>query len=501
MRSSLVRWDDSGQRRVDSPAPPGEPNRPEDNIFLSLTPERAKVLLIVAARTSSFTVIVIVALVLATLLAAGSGLTGASGAIAAGWLAVHQVPLVIGTTSIGLLPLLPTGLVVWFSARDCARAVEPRSSRADLGWIVGASLSGPLLITAVCLAVAEDASSVVELQPPNTLAAFGWVGGLHLLAAGAGILSRRPELITGYLPGWALSGARVALRAMRRLLVSGAVLTLVSFLVHWSRLGETYRAAGNFAGVLGLTALSLAYLPNVVIDATSVLVGADVHLGAGSLGVFSVVGARIPALPVLVAVPSGPAAAWWPVVLLIPAAVGVLAGVDCARESDDRLRTPWATLTAAGLSAPAAAVLGGLAGGRAGSFGDLGPTVWLFAGATLVWMAVAGYLGLLATQWYLLAPAAVADTSPDDDYDDSDGYDEYAADDYSDDEYADEDPGEDYTFEAYDPDSAVVDGELIEEPLALSTVASAAKTAENTDILDAEVVEADLPDSNEVDGR
>ncbi|MGY2060600.1 DUF6350 family protein, partial [Nocardia gipuzkoensis] len=70
MRSSLVRWDDSGQRRVDAPEHDSEPNRPEDNIFLSLTPERAKVLLIVAARTSSYTVVVIVALVLATLFAA-----------------------------------------------------------------------------------------------------------------------------------------------------------------------------------------------------------------------------------------------------------------------------------------------------------------------------------------------------------------------------------------------------------------------------------------------
>ncbi|RDI66646.1 cell division protein PerM [Nocardia pseudobrasiliensis] len=503
MRSSLVRWDDSGQRRVDAPEHDSEPNRPEDNIFLSLTPERAKVLLIVAARTSSYTVVVLVALVLATLFAAGSGMTGAPGAIAAGWLAVHQVPLVIGTTSLGLLPLLPTGLVVWFAAGDCARAVEPRSSHADLGWIVGAALSGPLLITAVCLAVAEDASSVVALQPPNTLAAFGCVGGLHLLAAGAGILRSRPELVTPYLPEWVLPGARVAVRALGRLLLAGAALTLLSFLVHWSQIGETYRAAGNFAGVLGLTALSLAYLPNVVIGAASVLMGADVHLGAGSLNLFSVVGARLPGLPVLVAVPAGPAALWWPVVLLIPAAVGVLAGVDCAREAGDRPRTPWATLTAAGLTAVAALVLGSAAGGAAGSFGELGPGVWLFAGLTLVWMIGAGYVGLLAAHWFLVAPAPAAADYYDDEYADYADEEEYSDEECVADDYGDEYPEAHYGYEDYasDSDAPIVDGELIEEPLALSTIADEAKTAENSDILDAEVVEADLPNSNEVDGR
>ncbi|MCM6775148.1 DUF6350 family protein [Nocardia sp. CDC159] len=472
-----------------------EPNPPEDNIFLSLTPERARVLLIVAARTSSFTVVAIVALVLATLFAADGGLTGASGAIAAGWLAVHQVPLVIGTTSLGVLPLLPTGVVVWFAARDCARAVEPRSSRADLGWIVGAALSGPLLITAVCLAVAEDASSVVALQPPNTLAAFGCVGGLHLLAAAAGIGIRRPELITPYLPDWVLPGGQAALRVVQRLLFAGTALTLVSFLVHWSRIGETYRAAGNFAGVVGLTALSLAYLPNVVIDATSVLVGADVHLGAGSLSLFGITGAPIPALPILVAVPEGPAAAWWPVALLIPIVVGVLAGRECARGSGDRVRAPWATLTAAGLSAAGVAVLGLAAGGAAGSFGELGPGVWLFTGLTFVWTAAAGYVGLLAARWFLAAPAA---DLPPGDYHDADDYDDYPDDEYDEyDDYAEEYPDDGYVYRP-EPGTSVVDGELVEEPLALST---RVETTESSDILDAEVVEADLPDSDEVDGR
>ncbi|MGF6884134.1 hypothetical protein ABIA39_003625 [Nocardia sp. GAS34] len=535
MKASPIRWDPRNARspQVDPDHDPG----PEDNLFLSPSPERARVLLIVAARATSFTVVIIVALVILTLLAANSTMTGASGAIAAGWLAVHQVPLVVGKTTLSLLPLAPTGLVLWLTARDCARAVESDSSGTDLGWILGAALSGPLLVTAVCLAVADDASSVVALQPPQALAAFAWVVGLHLLAAVAGIASRPNPLrdrLLAELPPWAAPAARAARRTVRRLLLGGLLVTVVSFLVHWSRIGDTYRAAGNIGGVFGLTLLSLAYLPNTVIGAAAVLVGADVHIGAGGLSVFSIASAPVPALPVLAAVPAGPAAVWWPVLLLAPAAVGVLAGMECARESGDQARRPWATLSAAGLTALAMLVAGGIAGGTVGSFGDIGPGMFTFAGLTLLWLAIPGYVGLLCTRWFLPAPVGgrrVGEYSDnvdeyDDDYDRDYAEDEYAEDeyddeyDYADDEYADTDEGydddyadpdrpyadDDYGYDDYDPhnasDPATIDGELVEEQPALGTRHRVGGRANETDdILDAEVVETDPQGRGEAEGR
>ncbi len=541
MKASSVRWDprsahsgdDGGRRPRPGSRRPGP--GPEDNLFLSLTPERARVLLIVAARATSFTVVVIVLLVVATLLAANSTMTGASGAIAAGWLAVHQVPLVIGKTTLSLLPLVPTGLVLWLTARDCARAVEPECTRADLGWIVGAALSGPLLVTAVCLAVADDASSVVALQPPQALAAFAWVGVLHLLAAGAGIASRRNPLrewLIARFPLWVAPAIAAARRAVRRLLLSGLALALVSLLVHWSRLGDTYHAAGNLGGFLGLTLLSLAYLPNVAIGATSVLVGAEVHIGVGGLSVFSVAGAPVPALPVLAAAPAGPAAGWWPVVLLVPATVGVLAGMDCARGSDDEIRRPWATLTAAGSVTLALALLGILARGEVGSFGDIGPNVFVFAGLGLIWMAVPGYVGLLCGRVLLQAPPAdFSDDRPhaDEPYDDGSEHDEYGYDDDDEDEHgeyesaeyeSDQDEYDDSEYErdryyfddndGYDRylnhSEPVVDGELMEEQPSLDSRGIRGsrgdyEDGDDEDILDAEVVESDLPETGRMDGH
>ncbi|MCP9622865.1 hypothetical protein FOH10_01150 [Nocardia otitidiscaviarum] len=502
--------------------------------FGSLTPERARVLLVVAARASSIALLVIVALVSGALLAAGSGLEGTGGAIAASWLAVHQVPLVIGKTSLGLLPLLPTGLMLWIAARDCAHAVPDESNRADLGWIVGAALGGPLLITAVCLAVADDAAAVVSLQPPNTSAAFGWVFGLHLLAAAAGIGSRRwRELLAlspAPVPHWVVPGVRAGVRAVWRLLLVAAAVTLVSFLAHWSAIGETYRAAGDIAGVLGLTLLSVAYLPNVLIDAVAVLVGGQVHIGAGSLSLFEVTGAPIPAVPIAAAVPTGPAAGWWVVLLLAPAAVGVLGGLDIGRTTDDRPTAPWATLTSAAVAAVLLTLLGSLAGGVLGSFGQIGPNLLLLAIPAFLWLALPGYVGMVAARWFVV-PAADPGYAADDDY---------AADDYADGEYADYDDeydsdgrydsdGEYDSDDEYDSDSRYdsddyedadyydeydeyedapdgtervveVDGELVDEPPALTAEPHADDPAD-ADIVDAEVVEADLLDTGEVDGR
>ncbi|WP_040695443.1 cell division protein PerM [Nocardia vinacea] len=474
--------------------------------FLSLTPERARVLLLVAARPTTYALVAVVVLILAALLSSGSNLAGTSGAIAAGWLAAHQVPLVIGKTSLELLPLLPTGLFAWATGRDCARAVEPDSSRADLGWIVGAALAGPLLVTAVCLAVAEDASGVVALHPPNTLAAFGWVGGVHLVGAAGGIASRsRRRLFTLLrLPDWAIAGTFGAGRTVVRLLTCATAVVVVSFLAHWSRIGDTFHTAGNAAGVLGLILLSLAYLPNVVIATVGVLVGSGAQFGDASIGVFSVVGGPIPAVPLMAAVPTGPAEGWWPVLLLIPAAVGVLGGIDIGRTSHDRAAAPWATLTSAGVATVTLVLLGAVAGGVLGTFGQFGLDLPIFAVVAFGWLALTGYVGLVFARW-IVVPIGAPVTGYDDEYADYDDDDYYEDDYYDDDSDQYDDHYEDDHYDDYDdyagPDFEVeLDGELVDEQPAIVT-SGAAGSYSFPDIVDAEVVEADLPESDRVDGR
>jgi hypothetical protein len=69
---------------------------------------------------------VVAAVTLLQLLIANSDMTGALGAIASMWLAVHQVPISIGGRELGVLPLLPVLLMIWGTARSSARALRTR---------------------------------------------------------------------------------------------------------------------------------------------------------------------------------------------------------------------------------------------------------------------------------------------------------------------------------------------------------------------------------------
>ncbi|KAA0023763.1 cell division protein PerM [Antrihabitans cavernicola] len=358
----------------------------------SLTPERAKALLVVAFRPVIVALVLIATATVVTLVIANSELTGTSGAIAAGWLAVHQVQLTIGSASLGVLPLLPTLGLVWLVARTTARAVTDSSTRREIGWVVGAAVGGPLVVTIVGLAVIKDASGVIALAPPNTLASFAWVLALHLFGAGLGIGFRLRSQVMQLveLPPWVGAVGTLALQAGRRLAIGATVVTVVSLFAHWSNLTSSLDTADGFVGGLGMTVLSLLYLPNVVVGAGAVVTGSAFHVGAGSVGLFSVVGGPVPGLPVLAAVPAGPAAPWWPALLVLPAVVGVALGRESARVCADRISAAQAAAAAAGIVGVAMALLGLIGGGNLGVFGHVGADAFLFGLLSFAWLALLG---------------------------------------------------------------------------------------------------------------
>ncbi|KIM15447.1 hypothetical protein QV65_23190, partial [Rhodococcus erythropolis] len=82
-----------------------------------------------------------------TLVSASSDLTGTFGAIATTWLVIHQVPATISGVQLGVLPLLPTAVMMWVVARRCASTAVHTDSRDDTLRLVGAAVAGPLTIT------------------------------------------------------------------------------------------------------------------------------------------------------------------------------------------------------------------------------------------------------------------------------------------------------------------------------------------------------------------
>ncbi|WP_068274960.1 DUF6350 family protein [Aldersonia kunmingensis] len=430
-----------------------------------LTPERSKTLVVVAFRPAIVALTLTATLVVVALVAASSDLTGAFGGIAGSWFAIHQVPLTISGRTLGLLPLLPTIGIIWFVARTCERAVADSRDFRDVAAIAAAAVAGPVVFTLVCLAVVADAAGVITLEAPNALAAIGWVALIHLLGASAGLVHAcwRDVVVAARLPDWAVASVFAAVAAARRLLIAAAVLTVVSLVVHGSTAIGAFDVVDGFSGTLGLLVVAIAYLPNAVIAAAAVLVGAPVQIGAGSAGLIDVTGAEMPDFPLLAALPTGPAQQWWLFLLVIPAVLGGLLGRDCAKSCEHRVSAAQAALTAGALIAAGAVLAGAMAGGILGGFGMYGPQVLWFGLCTFGWFGVVGAVAALVIGARPLVEESI------DDVDESEigGI-----------------ASDDVPTSVAAP--AAVEAELIGEPVADEP------DVEGAEIVDAEVVEPDL---------
>ncbi|GGK49441.1 cell division protein PerM [Nocardia camponoti] len=468
---------------------------------LSPPPDLARSLLLVAVRPTLLSLTATIAVVLVVMLTSGTDLTNAPGAIAASWLAAHQVSVTVGATTLGLLPLVPTALVLWFAGRECARAVPERPAPIELAWLAGATVAGPFVMTAVCAAVMGDAAGVTALEVPSLPRAFAWMVLLYLATAAVAIVARAGEtvcaLIPVELPEWVAPGARAARRTVLRVLGCALIAAVVSFCLHLSRVGGVYSHAHGIADVLGMTVLSLLYLPNVVVATASLLAGSPIQFGVGSVGLFDVTGAGLPALPALIPVPAGPAQAWWPVLLLVPVAIGVLAGVELGRSTDDRAGAPWATLTSAGLSTVMLTVLAVLASGQLGAVGWVGPDLLVLPALLMSWLGLGGFAGMVLARRFLTRTTPGAYDFYDDEYYEDD--DDYA---YSPSATSEYTPGA--TSNESDDTSTELDAELIDDindAPEVSVAAPGSTSPPADDIVDVEVVEADLPEGGPVTGR
>ncbi|MFM9035559.1 MAG: DUF6350 family protein [Mycobacterium sp.] len=363
----------------------------------------------VAFGPSMVAIVVIAAIVLVQLVVANSDLTGTLGAVASLWLAVHQVPVTIAGQQLGALPLAPTALMVWGTARTVAQITPARGSLFVIRWIAASAVGGPLLIAAVALAVVHDAASVItDLQTPNALGAFAGVAVVHGLGALIGIwpsIGRRVASIVG-APGWVIEAVRPALVGVAALLSLSCAVVAASLVVHWGTMHDLFVITDSFVGQLSLALLSLLYLPNVVVGAAAVAVGSSAHIGFATFSAFTVFGGDIPALPILAAAPTPPLGPVWVALLIVGAASGVAIGQQCARLP---LPLPLAFAKLAVACALAAVILAVLAvacGGALGNFGDVGVDQVTFGPGVFFWFFVIGGLTVSMAGGVRRGPAA-----------------------------------------------------------------------------------------------
>jgi hypothetical protein len=354
----------------------------------------------VAFGPAVLALVIVATVTLLQLLIANSDMTGALGAIASMWLGVHQVPISIGGRELGVLPLLPPMLMVWATARSTARATSAYSSWLVVRWVVASALGGPLLMTAIALAVIHDASTVItELQTPNALRAFISVLVVHAIGAAIGVWSRlgRRALAASPLPNWLGDSVRAATAGVLALFGLSGLVTAGSLVVHWATMQELYGITDSIFGQFSLTVLSALYAPNVIVGTSAVAVGSSAHVGFATFSSFTVFGGDIPALPVLAAVPTPPLGPVWVALLIVGASSGVAVGQQCARHPLPVVPALAKLLVATVAGALVMSLLAYAGSGRLGNFGHVGVDQGALVIGVFFWFAVVGWVTVVMT--------------------------------------------------------------------------------------------------------
>ncbi len=376
---------------TDDPQPPGEAvGEPEAGVAAAPA-SRARVLLaaaigpLVTGYTAVATVLALIALT------AGHAAFSATGVLLAagpGWLAAHQVRLGLGGHPLGMLPLLPTLGVVAVAARTAAGAARRlgcrtfREARPVLITITGAhAVSG--LVVALC----ARGSAVTA----NPVAAF-LVPGLFAAAASCAGITRScglPDVVADRLDPLARRGLRVGALSLAVLVACGAAVFTVATGLSWAAVSDTYEP--GLGTSLGLFLLSLLYLPNAVTAALSFITGPGFSIGPLSVGVFGYRGGAVPAVPLLGGLPEHHAA-WWPALLVLPAAAGALAGWSLRKTDADPAQRIRAVAVAGAVVALGCVVLGTLAGGRLGNgpFDPVSVPVGVASVVAFCWIVIPG---------------------------------------------------------------------------------------------------------------
>ncbi|MDF0589411.1 DUF6350 family protein [Tsukamurella sp. 8F] len=317
------------------------------------------------------------------------------------WLAVHQVPVTVSDITVSTLPLIPTLLLMVGVARMSRSASDGRPLR-ELRTVVLCAVGGPLLFTAIALAVVNDATSTFTVGTPPPLVAFVDTAVVHLVAALIGIGYGRRHEVSDLLrvPLWVEDALAVATRALAAFFAVGAAIVVVRLLVQWSTVGSLVGAGNDAIGMLGLTALSVLYMPNVMIGAAGITVGAGAQVGPVAVSLFSSAPGQAPAIPLLAILPAGDSPRYLLVLLLVPAVVAVATGRRCAA-ADPELGPTLKTIGVAALATAAGITAASwLAGGQLGGSGRVGldlPELFFF---TFAWIMLVGALAALAVQQF-----------------------------------------------------------------------------------------------------
>lgn len=238
------------------------------------------------------------------------------------WQVLHLVPLVIGTTTIGILPwgfLIVPVFVLWRATQWALKSSQPKTafefSRVAISIIAIYSLC------AVLVGLISATDDLYTSVTSSLLHAFL----VALSVTTACVLTYAPSrtILTDALPKLFVDGIRPAVISFGLLFIAGSLLTSVSLILNWAqvRAVTTLMAPGVVDGFF-MTLLGIGYLPTVNVWAMSYLLGPGIMLGGGVVTPENASPGALPAFPLLSILPSE-SAALASYFILIPILIGI----------------------------------------------------------------------------------------------------------------------------------------------------------------------------------
>ena len=337
-------------------------------------------------------VLVLVVLTLAVLVFSDTGFDSLFAVVAVEWLVVNRVPLTVDAVELGFLPLLPPLIYVAVLARQTRAVladVEQPGGREAGAAVAGATVAG-LLLTGLASLLVGSAASDFAVREYSLPVALLWTAAVGLTGSGLGVwLFFRREL-REVIPLWVRGGIHLGAAFTAATWAVAAFMVLVGILFAWEPVAESLEIGKGLVGIAALAGISAAYLPNVVIAASALLVGGEAHLGEASYSVFAVSRGPMPEVPLAAALPTTDP--HWVVQALLLVTVLVAAGLSRSvahwfRTTADAVKAVW---VGAAVVAVVMAVTPVVAGGQLGVLGSVGTGSLIAAVMALLLFGIIG---------------------------------------------------------------------------------------------------------------
>ncbi|MGI9157278.1 MAG: cell division protein PerM [Marmoricola sp.] len=322
------------------------------------------------------------------------------------WLVGHGSHLTFGGVDYTVVPLGLSVLLAWVAYRAGHWAGSSSALGEDRELLGGAGLMTCSYV--VVAVVTSVVAGTTEVNGSLVLALLGCVvlaggfGGVGIVTGAA-----RWSVVRQQLPGWVWPVVRASLTTLLGFLVCAGALVTASLLLHIGSAASLISRLGLHTGdSLMLVVLSALVAPNAVLLGGSYLLGPGFAVGTGTVVSPSVVAlGPLPAFPLLAALPSSGATAWYGTALMALPVLAAAVSVALVQRRHPVLAWDLAALRGLGagvLAGLAAGLLIGLGGGALGTgrMADIGASVPPVLLAGMLSMGIGGLLGALVTTFF-----------------------------------------------------------------------------------------------------